>query len=257
LRRAHSVGVRKEGFDVVADLHPELLKRAGTHQGAKVVDDLFLCPATPEPLIDIPRPKRDATEQEWAMYFQAVSERAKYAFKPHGRMQADGFQRFKCPAECGSCRCALKPRQAWTARLDAAKIYAPPQAPGNCCTQGTISVGPNVSNSKARQKYAFYSPEYHAAFERRTAVERSFAYTKDKTGVDMTLGSIRMMGVTKHAFLRTIGYVVLNHRLLENFQRYVDDPTSRRSKPRRRKLFVVDMQHIRAIPPASTRARTP
>ena len=114
-----------------------------------------------------------------------------------------------------------------------------------------------MSNSKARQKHAFYSPEYHASFERRTAVERSFAYTKDKTGVDMTLGSIRMMGVTKHAFLRTIGYVVLNFRLFENFQRYMNDPTSRRSKPRRRKLFVADMQNIRSIPPASMHTRSP
>lgn len=138
--------------------------------------------------------------------------------------------------------------RAWC--RSAAKIYMPPTNPGPCCTQRTITVGPEVENAKARQKHHFYSADYHGSYDRRTAVERSFAHTKDKARVDMTAGSIRMMGVTKHAFLGAIGYVVLNYRLLENFERYKQDPTSRRRKPQGRKHFVSGLTHIRAQPPA-------
>ncbi|MFO1537451.1 MAG: hypothetical protein ACKOVH_06445 [Actinomycetota bacterium] len=94
-------------------------------------------------------------------------------------------------------------------------------------------------------KYPYGSREYHASYDRRTAVERSFAHTKDKARVDMTAGSIRTMGATKHVFLRAIGYAVLNYRLLRNFERYVNDPAARRRKPRRRKQFALTVTRVR------------
>lgn len=249
------LAVRTLGFDPVVDVSSKLLGRGGLgDSGELIVDDLILCPAIPNQLVDIlPRPKQKDPEAVWQAYFRKTAEREKYAFKPNQRIQPDGFQQFKCPAETGTCICPHKPRKAAGARQDAAKIYQPPVHKAKCCTQTTINVAPKGKYFKTRQKHRFYSADHQASYERRTAVERSFAFTKDKAGVEMTAGSIRMMGATKHLFLRTIGYVVLNYRTLERFDQYVQNPKTRRPKARKHKLFVLDLKHIRARPPARTR----
>jgi hypothetical protein len=58
-----------------------------------------------------------------------------------------------------------------------------------------------------------------------------------------------MLGVTKHFFLRAVGYVVLNYRTLELFDQYVQNPASRRAKARKHKLSILGLKHIRARPP--------
>lgn len=146
------------GFSPVVDLHPNLLGRKGTEQGAIVVDDLLLCPMTPEALIDPPRPADNASEDEWDTYFEQRAERDKYAFAHHGRADDEGDQRVKCPAECGKVRCPLKPA-SMSNSIASPKIFNPPAPAPCCCTQRTMTITRALAG-KVRQKHPYYSPEW-------------------------------------------------------------------------------------------------
>ena len=141
------------GFSPIVDIHPNLLGRKGTEQGAFVVDDLLLCPMTPMSLIDVKRPGSDAAPDEWDRYFEQVAERAKYSFATHGRPDAEGDQRVKCPASCGKARCILKPR-SMSNPLTGPKIVDGPEPGPTCCTQETMTITRAVAE-KLRQKHRY------------------------------------------------------------------------------------------------------
>lgn len=241
-----SMAARALGFSLIADLHPNLLGRRGQEQGALRVDDVLLCPATPAPLIDLVRPARNASDQEWETYFKRAAEREKYAMATHGRPDTQGYQRMRCPAEVGKVRCPLKPK-SMSGALSKPKVQSTPATPHpTCCSQATMTVSPVVLE-KRQQKHRYYSREWIASYERRSAVERSFAAVKDPARIDLGRGHIRVIGLAKVAILRAIGYVVANYRTLLAFERRRVDPSRHRRRPRRSKHFVEAVASIRPV----------
>jgi hypothetical protein len=84
------------------------------------------------------------------------------------------------------------------------------ESPPTICAQSTITVPASIAG-KARQKHAWKSPKWRKSYARRTAVERSFAYTKSKATVDLTRGNVRLMGTTKNLFMHAISWAVVNN----------------------------------------------
>ncbi len=65
-----------------------------------------------------------------------------------------------------------------TLSRDRPEILTPPQHPPACCTQHTITAGPQVAD-KTRQKHHYPSAEWRRSYKRRTAAERLNATIKD------------------------------------------------------------------------------
>lgn len=80
------------------------------------------------------------------------------------------------------------------------RIFNPPDPAPPCCTQRTITIARAVTE-KLRQKHPYWSREWHASYERRSAVERSFSWVKDKARLDVTRGAIRVMGTAKQRLI--------------------------------------------------------
>ncbi|MEX0665560.1 MAG: hypothetical protein WD598_12445 [Acidimicrobiia bacterium] len=238
-----SLATAELGYDLIVDVNSNLLGKRGVEQGAIVVDDQFLCPATPSALVEIKRPSKTRSDiKRWRAYLDEVDERARYALARHSRPDKQGYQRFRCPAAAGKVRCPLQ-KASMSLPLNRPKIHQPPTNPPTCCTQATITIGPEVG-AKVRQKYPYFGARWQDSYTRRGAVERSFSNIKDRAVIDLERGAIRMIGSTKTRLIRTIAYVVLNHRLLDIFERWIADPSRRRRKPRRSNALLAAAERL-------------
>ena len=101
------------------------------------------------------------------------------------------------------------------------------------------------------------SPAWHASSDRRSAVERSFSWIKDKARLDLARGAIRVMGMAKHRLMRTIAWMVVNYKILCNFETWRAEPERRRRKPRRRKHFTEALLNIRPAATPPPRSNSP
>jgi hypothetical protein len=131
---------------------------------------------------------------------------------------------------------------------DRPEILTPPNQPPTCCTQQTITVGPDVA-AKTRQKHDYGTRAWRRSYARRTAAERTYATIKDPASTTIARGWIRLFGLTPMMLYATCLLVVRNQRILTTYQTRADDEAHRaaagqppRARRRRRAL--------RATPPA-------
>jgi hypothetical protein len=86
--------------------------------------------------------------------------------------------------------CPLRARSAGQGR----EITVPEHPPA-CCTQQTITAGPDVA-PKTRQKHDYPSAAWRTSYRRRTAAERLNAAIKDTATGSIDRGWIPRMGIT-------------------------------------------------------------
>jgi hypothetical protein len=127
------------------------------------------------------------------------------------------------------------------------EILTPPQHPQACCTQKTITAGPDVA-AKTRQKHHYPSAQWRASYARRTAAERFNASIKDPAVNSIDHGWIRLMGLTPLLLWLSCLVVVRNQRTLNAFQERQDRERAAASRPpaRRRRR---ELASTRAGPP--------
>ena len=70
---------------------------------------------------------------------------------------------------------------------DRPEILSAPEHPPACCTQQTITIGPDVA-AKTRQKHDYPSPSWRYSYNRRTAAERAFSTIKDPATTTVARG---------------------------------------------------------------------
>ena len=127
-----------------------------------------------------------------------------------------------CPAAAGKIRCPLRPDSM---TLDRARpeILTPPEQPPACCTQQTITVGPEVC-AKTTQKHDYPSAAHRRSYARRTSAERTFATIKDPATTSIARGWCRLMGLTPAATWLACLLAVRNQRILTTYSaRQADD----------------------------------
>jgi hypothetical protein len=78
---------------------------------------------------------------------------------------------------------------------DRPEILAPPPQPPACCTQQTITAGPQIAE-KTRQKHDYPSAAWRTSYRRRTAAERLNATIKDTATTSIGRGWTRLTGLT-------------------------------------------------------------
>jgi hypothetical protein len=204
--------LRALGAGLVQDLHPHDRGPQGTHEGAIICNGNLYCPATPKPLLQLVALPPAASAAEVAAHDQQTAELARYKLGLHAGDDADGYRRHACPAVMGKVRCPLKPASMTLSR-DRPQILAPPQHPPACCTQQTITAGPDVAE-KTRQKHDYPSQPWRLSYQRRTAAERLNATIKDTAANNIARGWIRLMGVTPLLLWLACLMAVRNQRIL-------------------------------------------
>jgi hypothetical protein len=117
------------------------------------------------------------------------------------------------------------------------EILSPPEHPPACCTQQTITAGPDIA-AKTRQKHDYPSPAWRRSYNRRTAAERSFSTIKDPATTSIARGWIRLTGLAPVMLWTACLLVVRNQRILNAYQARQDDNNRRAAAglpPRTRK----------------------
>jgi hypothetical protein len=231
-----AIPLRTAGAQLVVDLHPADRGPRGTHQGAVVCNGNLYCPATPGPLLQIGPLPPGASGADVAAHHQQTAELARYKLGLHAADDADGYRRLVCPAATGKIRCPLRPASMTLGR-DRPEILTPPEHPPACCTQLTITAGPEVA-AKTRQKHDYLSAAWRRSYTRRTAAERSFSTLKDPATTTVARGWIRLTGLTPVMLWTACLLAVRNQRILTAWQARQDDAARRAARgqpPRKRR----------------------
>ena len=126
---AWALPLRAAGAQLVQDLHPHDRGPQGTIHGAIITNGNLYCPATPD---------------DTAAHDQQTAELARHKLGRLTADDADGYHRVTCPAAAGKLRCPLRPA-SMTRDRSRPEILTPPEHPPACCTQQTLTIGPDVA----------------------------------------------------------------------------------------------------------------
>jgi hypothetical protein len=232
--------LRRVGASLVQDLHQNDRGPQGTHHGAVISNGCLYCPATPKPLLELVPLPPGAPAADVTIHDARTAELARYKLGLHAADDADGYRRLACPAVTGKVRCPLRPA-SMTLDRSRPEILNPPQHPPACCTQKTITAGPQVAE-KTRQKHDYPSQAWRLSYRRRTAAERLNAAIKDTATGSIDRGWIRLTGVTPLMLWLACLIVVRNQRILAACQarqhdaRHAASDQQPRARKRRREL---------------------
>jgi hypothetical protein len=213
---AWALPLRRLGAALVTDLHPHDRGPKGTHAGATIANGNLYCPGTPERLLTQAPLARRASPGDTAAHDIATAEAARYKLTRRSAPDADGYQRVTCPALSGKLRCALRPA-SMTLGLDRPQVLVPPEHPPPCCTQASVTVGPEVA-AKTAQKHDYPGPAWRRSYARRSGAERTFSTLKDAASTDTTRGWCRVTGLGAITLFLTCAMVVRNARILDAFE---------------------------------------
>ena len=247
---AWALPLRQAGAQLVQDLHPADRGPKGTCQGAIIANGNLYCPSTPKPLLELGPLPPGATPDTIASHDQQTAELARYKLGRHTADDADGYHRARCPAVAGKTRCPLRP-ESMTLPRDRPEILSPPKHPPACCTQQTITVGPDVA-AKTRQKHDYPSTAWRRSYTRRTSAERVNATIKDTATTNIARGWCRLLGLTPLPLWLACALAVRNQRILTAWQARQDDNTRRAAAglpPRTRKRRRTSLADLAAGPP--------
>jgi len=234
--RAWALPLRRAGAQLVQDLHPHDRGPRGTHHGAVICNGNLYCPATPKPLLELGPLPPGAPAEDVAVHDALAAELARHKLGRHTNDDNDGYHRVTCPAVTAKIRCPLRPDSM---QLDRSRpeILTPPSNPPACCTQHTITIGPDIA-AKTRQKHDYPSPAWRHSYQRRTAAERAFATIKDPATTTIARGWCRQMGLTPLMLWTCCLLTIRNQRILTAWNNRQADNTRRAAAglpPRTRK----------------------
>jgi hypothetical protein len=235
---AWAIPLRRVGAQLVQDLHPHDRGPKGTHDGAIIANGCLYCPQTPRTLLELAPLPPGASGEQVAAHDQQTAELARHKLGRHAADDDDGYHRVMCPAAMGKIRCPLRPASMSLPR-DRPEILTPPGHPPACCTQQTITVGPQIA-AKTRQKYDYLSPAWRRSYRRRTAAERVNATIKDTATTSIARGWCRLMGLAPLTLWIACLLAVRNQRIAATFQARQDHDARRAAaglppRPRKRR----------------------
>ena len=155
---------------------------------------------------------------------------------------ADGYERFSCPApgEHSHLCCPLRP---YARALGQVPVLAPPLAPPKLCTQSAITVAPDIG-ARHRQVLDFASEEWarHYATLRNT-IEGTNGYLKDPAHETLGQpGRRRVRGIAAQSIFCAFLVMAANLRKIRAFRALVADGRTAdiAARARRRRTSVGD-----------------
>ncbi len=234
--------VRAMGFDLVLDYRVDQLGRQANSHGAVMVEGTWYCPSMPEVLVNATIDLR-AGRIDGSTYAARICARADFAFRRKSGPDADGYERFMCPATGPrpKVRCELRPTSlsALGQRTTLASSLEPPAL----CRQSAITIAPDVGARHA-QSLAFGSESWAAHYATlRNTVEGWNGFAKDPAHEALSQPARRRVrGIAAQGIFITMLYVAANLRKIETHHRQMDDlrALEARKRARRRRVSLPD-----------------
>ena len=234
--------VRAMGFDLVVDYRVDQLGRQANSHGAVMVEGTWYCPSMPEVLVNATIDLRAGRIDE-RTYAARICARADFALRRKSGPDADGYERFMCPANGPrpKVRCGLRPTSL--SALGKRTVAAAPQDAPALCRQSAITIAPDVGARHA-QSLAFGSESWEAHYATlRNTIEGWNGFAKDPA--HEALGQParrRVRGIAAQGIFITMLYVAANLRKIDTHHRQMDDQGAleARKRARRRRTSLTD-----------------
>ena len=254
---AWALPLRQAGAQLIQDLHPPTAAPRAPSTAPSSPTETSTAPPPPRPLLHLGPLAPAATPDDIAAHDQQTAELARHKLGQLTADDSDGYHRVTCPAVMGKLRCPLRPA-SMTLDRSRPEILTPPEHPPACCTQQTLTIGPDVA-AKTRQKHDYPSAAHRRSYARRTAAERGFSTIKDPASNTIGRSWCRLMGLPPLALWLACLHAVRNQRILtawnarqaENQRRAAAGLPTRKRK-RRRKTTPTSLTAF----PITTRRRT-
>ena len=236
--------VRALGYALVLDYRKDELGLQANAKGAILVEGSWYCPAMPADLVDATLDHRSkAIDDE--TYRARLGARADYRLYRKDGPDADGYERFSCPASIARPKlsCALRPGSE-LARNGRLKVLAPPAEPPRLCAQGSITIAPDVG-AKHRQHHVFGSEAWQRAYATcRNTIEGKNGFLKDPAHECLAQpGRRRVRGIAAQSLLVAFLPMAANVRALRAHRELVADGgrEAAAARARRRRISVSDL----------------
>jgi hypothetical protein len=233
--------VRAMGFALVIDYRVDQLGRQANSQGAVLVEGTWYCPAMPEVLVSATLDLRSGA-LDADTYRQRIDARRAYQLRRKSGPDADGYERFMCPAQGKrpKVRCQLRPSSL---ALIGSRTVSPPAAPPPLCAQHAITIAPDVAARHA-QSFPYGSEEWarHYATLRNT-IEGWNGFVKDPAHEALAQPARRRVrGLAAQSIFVTLLVVAANLRKIDTHHRQMTDrdELETRKRSRRRRVSLTD-----------------
>ena len=233
--------VRALGYEPVFKYREDQLGLQDSDGGSIQVDGNWYCPMMPPALINASA-DHAADRIDDATYQTRIAARRPFRLRPKAQPDAEGHQRYKCPASTGSptARCAAKPGSFNHTTRAAPQVDVTDELlafPPPVCSQDTITIPPEAG-AKFAQQLPYGSPEWEAVYSTlRNTVEGINGMLKD--GAHGALGDARrrrIRGVAAQSFFVALIVMAMNIRSIESFMRQaLPDATGTLRRPRTRR----------------------
>ncbi len=231
---------RAMGYEPVMDYRIDELGRQANSHGAVLVEGTWYCPAMPDVLVAATLDYRGGAIDA-DLYSQRIAARADYALRRKSGPDADGYERFTCPALGNpKVRCALRPTSSATIGK---RPVTPPEVPPLLCRQSAITIAPDVAARHA-QSLAYGSQEWarHYATLRNT-IEGWNGFAKDTAHEALAQPARRRVrGIAAQGIFVTLLIVAANLRKIDAHQRQMAnrEAVEARKRARRRRVSLKD-----------------
>ncbi|MGC8498743.1 MAG: hypothetical protein ACP5OV_04500 [Acidimicrobiales bacterium] len=232
--------VRAMGYRPVMDYRVDELGRQANSHGAVLVEGTWYCPGMPEVLLAATLDLRNGRVDD-ATYRARITARADYALRRKSGPDADGYERFACPAlGHPKVRCELRP----TSLLAIGKRpVTSPETPPLLCSQSASTIAPDVAARHA-QSLAYGSEEWarHYATLRNT-IEGRNGFAKDPAHEALAQpGRRRVRGIAAQGIFVTLLLVAANLRKIDAHHQQMAkrEAVEARKRARRRRVGLQD-----------------
>ncbi|MGH3732187.1 MAG: hypothetical protein ACRDVC_02225 [Acidimicrobiales bacterium] len=231
---------RAMGFSPVVDYRVDQLGRQANSHGAVMVEGTWYCPSMAEVLVSATLDLR-AKRIDVDTYHQRVGARADYALRRKAGPEADGYERFMCPAQDLTPKFAFPCEGHRSAPL--ASERSSPRARRRPCEQHSITIAPDVG-ARFTQDFAFGSEEWsrHYATLRNT-IEGWNGFVKDPSHEALAQSARRRVrGIAAQGVFVTLLFVAANLRKIDTHRDQIDNlkAMEERKRARRRRVSLTD-----------------
>jgi hypothetical protein len=233
--------LRSLGYSVVMDYKATELGYQANSQGAVLVDGAWYCPAMPELLVRANSDHREATIDE-ATFRARIEARASWRLQRKQGPDADGYERWACPAIGGHPKLCC-PLRGQDRALGQVPVLSPPKDPPKICCQTAITIAPDVG-ARHRQDLAFGSEEWARAYATyRNTIEGQNGFVKDPAHEALAQpGRRRVRGIAAQSLF--VGFLLMaaNFRKIAAFREMTANGDSEKvaERARRRRTSITD-----------------
>lgn len=233
--------VRAMGFRPIVDYRVDQLGRQANSHGAVMVEGTWYCPSMPEVFVTATLDRREG-RIDVDTYRQRIAARADYALARKSGPDADGYERYGCPAQ-GTHPKVRCPLRAPSLSALGKRTVEPPSEPPKLCQQSAITIAPDVG-ARFAQEFAFGSEEWsrHYATLRNT-IEGWNGFVKDTAHEALAQSARRRVrGIAAQGVFVTILFVAANLRKIDAHRHQLAniETVEARKRARRRRTSLTD-----------------